>query len=183
MTADLSTIVVPPGGFRCIVADPPWRYKGTLPGFRKDRKRRSAVPYETMTTEELCGCGVASLVAEGSHLYLWTTNTHIFDARAVAEAWGFTYSTLLVWLKSPRGSAGFPTYACASEFVLFCRRGSLHPTRRIDRNWWEWPREKHSVKPEAFQDMVETVSPGPRLELFARRPRLGWTVWGNEVNP
>jgi N6-adenosine-specific RNA methylase IME4 len=29
--------------------------------------------------------------------------------------------------------------------------------------------------------MVEAVSPGPRLELFARRARPGWTVWGNEV--
>ena len=29
--------------------------------------------------------------------------------------------------------------------------------------------------------MVEHVTAGPYLELFARRLRLGWTVWGNEV--
>ena len=39
----------------------------------------------------------------------------------------------------------------------------------------------HSSKPEAFLDLVEQVSPGPYLELFARRQRLGWDTWGNEA--
>lgn len=49
---------------------------------------------------------------------------------------------------------------------------------RVDRNWWEWPRGPHSVKPPAFLDIVEQVSPGPYVELFARSPRLGWDSWG-----
>jgi N6-adenosine-specific RNA methylase IME4 len=28
--------------------------------------------------------------------------------------------------------------------------------------------------------MVEQVSPGPYLELFARRARFGWDYWGDE---
>ena len=52
----------------------------------------------------------------------------------------------------------------------------------MDRNWWEWKRDKHSKKPEAFQDIVETVSPGPYLEMFARRQRAGWDTWGNEID-
>lgn len=68
-----------------------------------------------------------------------------------------------------------------TEFVLFCRRGSLKASQRIDRQWFEWPRGEHSAKPEAFLDMVEAVSPAPRLELFARRNRLGWDTWGNEA--
>lgn len=47
--------------------------------------------------------------------------------------------------------------------------------------WFTWSRGAHSAKPEAFMDMVEQVSPGPRLELFARRQRLGWDTWGNEA--
>ena len=47
--------------------------------------------------------------------------------------------------------------------------------------WFQWPRGQHSAKPEAFLDMVETVSPGPYLEMFARRNRLGWDTWGNEA--
>jgi N6-adenosine-specific RNA methylase IME4 len=39
----------------------------------------------------------------------------------------------------------------------------------------------HSQKPEAFLDLIERVSPGPYVELFARRDRLGWDTWGNEA--
>ena len=39
----------------------------------------------------------------------------------------------------------------------------------------------HSAKPEAFLDLVERVSPGPYLEMFARRNRLGWDTWGDEA--
>ena len=51
---------------------------------------------------------------------------------------------------------------------------------RADGRWWQWKRGKHSTKPEAFQDIVEQVSPGPFLELFARRQRDGWDSWGDE---
>jgi len=167
--------------FHAIVADPPWRYKTTLPGFKADRLDRSAVPYDTMTIEEITALPVGALAEKDAHLYLWTTNTHIPHAFAVAAAWGFKYSTLMVWAKKPRGFAGFPTYNVCTEYVLFCRRGSLKAKTRVDRNWWEWKRDKHSKKPDAFQEMVEAVSPGPYVELFARRPRAGWSVWGNEV--
>jgi len=174
-------IPFPARKFKCIVADPPWRYKGTLPGFKKDRLSRSAVPYNTMTIDEIAALPVEQCADKDAHLYLWTTNTHLFETRKIIEAWGFKYSTLLVWCKKPRGFAGFPTFNVCAEYILFCRRGSLKAKTRIDCNWWKYPRGKHSAKPEEFQDMIETVSPGPYLELFARRQRLGWTVWGNEV--
>jgi N6-adenosine-specific RNA methylase IME4 len=68
-----------------------------------------------------------------------------------------------------------------TEFIIFAGRGSLAPLSRCPRQWWEWHRGAHSAKPEAFLDMVEQVSPGPYLELFARRQRLGWDTWGNEA--
>lgn len=52
---------------------------------------------------------------------------------------------------------------------------------RCDTRWWLWPRGAHSEKPEAFLDVVEAVSPAPRLEMFARRQRLGWETWGDEA--
>jgi N6-adenosine-specific RNA methylase IME4 len=42
-------------------------------------------------------------------------------------------------------------------------------------------RTEHSVKPEAAYTLIEAASPPARLEMFARRPRQGWTAWGNEV--
>ena len=166
--------------YRTIVADPPWRYKTTLPGFKRDRLGRSGVPYDTLSVDEIAALPVEALAEPDAHLYLWTTNTHLEHAWRIVRAWGFQYSTLLVWGKAPRGFAGFPTYQVTAEYVVFARRGSLAAKDRVDRSWWEWPRAAHSVKPDAFLDLVERVSPGPYLEMFARRVRLGWDGWGNE---
>ena len=43
------------------------------------------------------------------------------------------------------------------------------------------PRTKHSAKPEEAHHLIERVSAGPRIELFARTTRPGWDVWGDEV--
>jgi N6-adenosine-specific RNA methylase IME4 len=169
--------------YHTIVVDPPWRYKTTLPGFGSLKAARSGVPYDTLTIAEIVALPVGQLAARDAHLYLWTTGTHLPSAFEMVRAWGFVYSTPLVWCKTPRGFSGFPTFNTCTEFVLFCRRGSLKPIARIDRNWWEWKRRQHSAKPEHFMDLVESVSPGPRLEMFSRRHRLGWDVWGDQVNP
>jgi N6-adenosine-specific RNA methylase IME4 len=47
-----------------------------------------------------------------------------------------------------------------------------------DGTWYEAPRGPHSAKPPLFADLVERMSPGPYVELFARAPRLGWDSWG-----
>jgi N6-adenosine-specific RNA methylase IME4 len=167
--------------YHAIVADPPWRYPGSLPAHSKGGTRRSEIVYPTLSIDEIAALPVAGLAASNAHLYLWTTNTHIRHAWRVAEAWGFSYSTLLAWCKRPMGFVGFPTFNATAEYVLFCRRGRLSAKRQVDRSWWEWDRTRHSAKPEAFLDLVETVSPGPYLELFARRQRLGWDTWGDEA--
>lgn len=145
------------------------------------------IPYPTMTVDEIAAMPVSGVADKHAHLYLWTVNRHMEDAYAIARAWGFKPSTVLVWCKTPMGIGFGGTFCNSAEFCLFCRRGTLKATRRIDSTWWHWSRPyvnghiAHSAKPEAFQGMVEAVSPGPRLELFARRARPGWTVWGNEV--
>jgi N6-adenosine-specific RNA methylase IME4 len=119
---------------------------------------------------------------------LWVINKYVEQAYSIAKSWGFTPSTLLVWAKNPLGGGLGGTFRITTEFVLFCRRGTLPALRKITGTWWNWKRPydergkpKHSAKPEAFQDMVENISPGPYLEMFARRKRPGWDVWGNEV--
>lgn len=70
-----------------------------------------------------------------------------------------------------------------NEFLLLGRKGRMPKGKqRIDSTWWQVKRQqKHSKKPEFFQDLIETVSDSPRLEMFARREREGWDVFGNEV--
>lgn len=167
--------------YRTIVADPPWRYRGSMIGFAADRSARSAVPYGTMEIEDIAALPVKDWAEAEAHLYLWTTNTHIEHAWRVARAWGFSYSTLIPWCKAPRGLVGGATFTICTEYVVFARRGSLRSLTRHDRNWFEWPRTQHSAKPEAFLDLVEQTSPGPYLEMFSRRARLGWDTWGDQA--
>lgn len=145
------------------------------------------IPYETMTLDDITALPVREFAEDNSHLYLWTTNRFLRDTYDIAEAWGFKFSTLLTWCKPPQGLGMGGAYTITTEFCLFCRRGSLPPLRRWDSSWarvsrpYENGHIAHSVKPEAFLDIIEQVSPGPYLEMFARRQRLGWDTWGNEA--
>jgi N6-adenosine-specific RNA methylase IME4 len=173
------------GEYRCIVADPPWpiNWKPSLAAPTSRAKGRQFVrelPYETMSLEQIEGLLVPA--APDAHLYLWTPDRFVEAAYAVARSWGFAPSKLLTWCKSPMGIGLGGTFTQTTEYVLFSRRGSLSAKTRIDTTWFSWPRiVEHSRKPDAFLDLVELVSPGPYLELFARRQRLGWDTWGNEA--
>lgn len=173
--------------YRTIVADPPWSI-GSIPGMPRvseggpgkgpmngvKTKRRTEPPYVMMPLEEIKALPVASLAEPDAHLYLWTINRYLEDTYEVARAWGFRPAQILVWAKPPRGTF-IGTYSSTTEFCLFCRRGTLPAKTRIDSTWFPWGRSNtHSRKPEAFFDMVERVSPGPYVELFSRRARLGW---------
>lgn len=164
--------------YRTIVADPPWDVAAGPRSLHDAGERTRPLGYPTMTVAEIAE--LVFPVAADAHLYLWTINRYVEDAYGVARAWGFQPSTLLVWCKSPKGRGLGGTFSTSTEYVLFARRGSLAAKARIDRNWWTWKRGEHSAKPEAFLDIVEQVSPGPYLELFARRARFGWDYWGDE---
>lgn len=181
--------------YRTIVADPPWitaagpeRWRGRKPTRTNpsDRDARYAsktrdLEYPPMSGDQIAALPVADLAGPDAHLYLWTINCYIEDTYDIARAWGFKPSTLLTWCKEPKGIGLGGAYTLSSEHILFCRRGSLKPLQRVDRNWWLWKRQpRHSQKPDAFLDLVEQVSPGPYLELFARRARFGWDYFGDE---
>lgn len=179
--------------YTTIVADPPWKtMAGPLTGREGfgDAQRSKPLPYPTMSVTQIMALPVASVAAQAAHLYLWTTNGYLRSAFAVARSWGFRYSTMLVWTKNPMGGGlGSDAYGISTEFCLFCRRGKLPALRRFGTTWFNWKRPydergkpKHSAKPPEFFAMVDQVSPGPFLEMFAREQRLGWDAWGNEVN-
>jgi N6-adenosine-specific RNA methylase IME4 len=175
--------------FRTIVADPPWpmgsphgnRTKSTKGGWGPYiGQTATAVPYPMMTLDELGALPVAGMVEADAHLYVWTVNKFIEETYDLVRAWDFKPSTLLTWCKAPMGVGLGWAHGLTTEHVLFARRGSLPYKQRVDTTWWQWKRGEHSAKPDAFLDMVEQVSPGPYLELFARRARLGWDYWGDE---
>lgn len=182
--------------YRTIVADPPWEVKAG-PGAGEytvvDGKQVWNQPngptrnlaYPTMTLDQIKGLEIPA--EPDAHLYLWTINAYVQQAYDVVRAWGFKPSTLIVWAKTPFGGGLGGAWGISTEYVLFARRGKLASTGRVTGTWFNWKRPyeggypKHSAKPDGFYDLVEQVSPGPYLEMFSRRARLGWQTWGNEA--
>jgi N6-adenosine-specific RNA methylase IME4 len=163
------------GEYSCIMADPPWQYGNTSTrGAAEDH-------YPTMSLNELCELPVREWAAEKAHLYLWTTNGFLPESFEVVDAWGFTYKTLLTWVKPQIGMGNY--FRSSTEHVLFCIRGGMRTIDGNQRNWFEAKRGRHSKKPGLFFDIVEKASPGPYLEMFARQRRLSaeWDYWGNEA--
>lgn len=165
--------------YSTIVADPPWNV-GRGPEWGSGGGSRP-LTYPTLEVDEIAELPVASLAEKRAHLYLWTINAYIEDAYEIARHWGFRPVVLLTWCKEPHGIGLGGTFVQTTEHVLFARRGVCPAAERMDSTWWRWSRGAHSAKPEAFLDMVERISPAPRLEMFARRNRLGWATWGNEA--
>lgn len=180
------TPALPEGEYRCIVADPPWQLTtgATMPAKFGDTAIKlggDALAYGQMPLAEIKALPVADLAADDAHLYLWTVNRYVDDAYDVVRAWGFEPSALLTWCKKQMGIGLGGTFRQTTEFVVFARRGSLAANRIVETTWFAWPRGRHSEKPPEFYELVESVTPGPRLDMFARGERPGWMVWGNEV--
>lgn len=181
--------------YRTIVADPPWAFDGgdslAFPrGLKRDgshqKSTRPSDTYRRMPLDEILA--LRPPVEDDAHLYLWTVNAFMVEAHQIAEAWGFKPKTILTWTKTHHGDPSRVSmktgyyFRGATEHCLFGVRGSLRlqaseglPTGFL------WPRLPHSVKPDAFYDLVEKASPGPYLELFSRRARMGdWHYYGDQ---
>ncbi len=139
--------------------------------------------------DEIEALPVAQVAAEKAHLYLWVPNALLAEGMSVLSAWGFEYKTNLVWFKTrkdggPDGRGVGFYFRNVTELVLFGVRGkdnrTLAPGRR-QVNLVGEPKREHSRKPDQMYDLIETCSPGPRLELFARSERPGWVQWGDEL--
>jgi N6-adenosine-specific RNA methylase IME4 len=153
-----------------ILADPPWDIQ---------QVGSASPPYPLMTVDRIRSLPVPALVADNAHLWLWVTNAALFAGRQVMEAWGFTYRSILTWVKPRFGMGRY--LRTQTEHLLFGTRGRAPVLFRGQGSWFYAPVQAHSHKPEEQYAIIERMSPGPYLELFARRPRLGWRVWGNEV--
>lgn len=171
-----------------MVADPPWEYQDGWPAWNYGKKRK-LLEYPTMTVTEIKAMPVGQLLKNEGYLFLWTTSRYLESGFSVCREWTCVPRQVLTWCKQPNGKGPGGMFSTTTEFIIIgqriCERSHARGRRtlgkRIETSWFEWPRGRHSEKPDAFQDMLMTVCPGPYLELFARRTRLEWTTWGNEV--
>lgn len=172
--------------FQTILADPPWQFQNRTGKMAPEHKRLARYP--TLSLEEICDMPVEALVDDPAHLYLWVPNALLPEGLKVMEHWGFNYKSNLVWYKvrkdggPDRRGVGF-YFRNVTEVLLFGVRGknarTLSPGRSQE-NILVTQKREHSRKPDEQYDLIERCSFGNRLELFARGPRDGWTVWGNQ---
>lgn len=175
------------GEFSTILADPPWQFSNRTGKMAPEHKR--LLRYPTMTLQEIMELPVAQLAAQRSHLYLWVPNALILEGLEVMRRWGFTYKTHVVWYKvrkdgGPDGRGVGFYFRNVTEMLLFGVRGSMRtlaPGRR-QVNIISTRKREHSRKPDEQYKLIESCSPGPYLELFARHPRPGWAQWGNQID-
>lgn len=186
--------------FKLITADPPWPFRGYAPPVEDNRHRRDTERhYKTMSLPEIKAMPVKELAAPDAHLLLWSTWPQLPAALETMEAWGFRYSgSGLIWMKLRRGinveqltlirmiedelhlGLGHTTRK-NTEFALLGRRGNARRKAKNIREVIVAPVREHSRKPEEFYGRAERYCDGPRLELFSREDRPGWTCWGNEI--
>jgi N6-adenosine-specific RNA methylase IME4 len=184
--------------YKVIYADPPWKTKAgrafngyaVVNGkqiFNSIDNTSRELAYNTMTVDEICDMPISEIVDDNAHLYMWVTNQYLLQAEKVIHSWGFRYSTTLVWAKNPMGGGLGGNYKITTEFLIFATRGSLAAKEKHIGTWFNIKREYengapcHSRKPKFFSELIEKVSPGPYLEVFARKQHEGWDVFGNQI--
>ena len=165
-----------PKKFRTILADPPWN-------IQQSSRLGADRHYDLMNLDSIKSMPVADLVEDDAHLWLWTTNAALEDAFHVVRAWGFTPRSILTWVK-PRFQLG-NYLRNATEQLIFATRGRAPIQFKSQPTWAFMPLQGHSHKPEEQFAIIERCSPGPYLELFARRrppSDKDWSVWGMETD-
>jgi len=172
--------------YATILADPPWQFTNRTGKMAPEHKRLNRYP--TMKLEDICNLPVKDITEETAHLYLWVPNALLPDGLTVLKKWGFEYKTNLIWYKirkdggPDRRGVGF-YFRNVTEMLLFGVKGknarTLQPGRSQENIICAQKRE-HSRKPDEQYDLITRCSRGPFLEMFARGPRAGWDVWGNQ---
>lgn len=171
-----------------IIADPPWPYRNP-----KDHDpSMGGYTYPPMAPEDIWALPVRGLAAPNCILFLWGTWPKLPLVVRTMFRWGFEHVTGLPWIKvckdeaTPRYGVGHWVAGC-SEYVLIGRVGYVSPPPPprfmglLSEGLLAGPHIlEHSRKPTSVHQIAETL-PGPYLELFARRPKEGWDIWGNEV--
>jgi len=167
--------------YQIIVVDPPWPVKKLT---HKTRPNQIMMDYPTMSVEHIKNLSISKLADESCWCFLWTTQKFLFDARPILEGWGFNHLLTMVWEKTYGRSAGMPLYGFRwnGEFILvgYRKKPDLWPKRPLIPAVFGAENIRHSQKPDKFYQMIESLGVN-RIDLFARKQRKGWDVWGNEV--
>lgn len=181
-----------------IAADVPWAYKVRS---EKGLGRSAEKHYATMHLHRIAQLPVEAHAATDAHLLFWVTGPFLAIGAHVPimRSWGFEPTAIWgVWVKPTKshyhqGHMFFDenidrmwkmgmghTSRQNAEFVVIGRKGNPRRLSKSVRQIITAPLREHSRKPDEFFRNAEEYAAGPRLELFGREQREGWTVRGNQ---
>lgn len=170
--------------YGAILADPPWHFDVWS---LKEPGRHATAHYGTMSIQDIYGLPVRDLAAKDCVLFLWVVWPMLEHGLKTIDAWGFKYKTCgFAWMKSsketnvPIMGTGYWTRANTEVCLLATKGKPKRISAGVAQAIYE-PRREHSRKPDCINDRIERLVNGPYLELFARRERPGWDVWGNQT--
>lgn len=168
---------MPTGKYRIVYADPPWEYGNSMPSYFTEQ----ADHYQLMSLDEICSLNIRNITEENAVLFLWVTSPILRDSFRVVDAWGFNYKTSFIWDKVKHNMGHYNSVR--HEILLVCTKGSCTPDNiKLFDSVQTVERTEHSVKPEIFRNIIDTLyTNGRRIELFARSKAEGWDVFGNEA--
>lgn len=171
-----------PGGYAVIYADPPWRFKNwSAAGEQKNAVHH----YRCLTLKELRALPVGRLAAPQCALAMWITSPMASKGFALAEHWGFRFTTkLFAWTKDYGGNRmglGYYSRSATEDCWLFMRGDPLPRLSKSVRQHLTAPVREHSRKPDEFRDRLAKLFAGPRCELFSRTDHPGFAAWGDQT--
>lgn len=176
--------------YNTIYADPPWQFQNRTGKVAPEHKRLTR--YSTMTLQEIKDLPIPEISGDKAHLYLWCPNALLPEGLEVMKAWGFEYKGNIIWEKvrkdgQPDGRGVGFYFRNVTEILLFGIKKKSAPNRtlapaRSQVNLIRTQKREHSRKPDEIIPIIEACSQGPRIELFARGVRDGWSMWGNQAD-
>lgn len=178
------------GKYRVWYVDFPWIYNDSGEITDGGAYGRAHKHYPGMTIAEGFKLPVKAHATKDAVLFMWITAPMLYyssdgvapDPYRLIRAWGFEPKTGLVWDKVLHNFGHY--VGIHHEHLLIATRGSCtpdHPVPQPDSVQTIRRSDVHSEKPEEFAKLIEKLYDGPYVELFARKPREGWTTWGNQI--
>jgi len=167
-----------------IYTDPPW--KQSKGGLRKSRPNQGkSLDYDTISIEEIQSIQRSFMPEQDHVVFMWTIDKYLHESETMMKELGYRLHARIIWDKE-NGVAPAFTIRYSHEYLLWFYKNKLLPINAEQRGKYTTViREKatsHSVKPKAAYEMIERLYPDqPKIELFARNLRFGWSSWGKEV--